>query len=174
MKQAERPTRNREKEDQGRTQRRRTIEMPKTLRWLITSSILYVVIALMAAFVAITENLPAQPLGESSGSGSPVWQDFLYGSGTAMSPGLPWLIAQAILTWFASRKGRWGTIGVAGLTLFGLLSGVFALAEPIVRRIFHPATFDLLKAVIETGIIVLPFVMMALGSLELARRWRQR
>lgn len=146
------------------------IKMPKTLRWLITSSLVYMVIALMAAFVAIVEGLPARPLGESSGSGSPVWQDFLYGSGTAMSPGLPWLMAQAILTFLAFRKGRWGTIGVAGLTLFGLLSGVFSLTEPIVRTIFHPATFDPLKAVIEAGIIGVPFVMMVLGILELARR----
>ena len=91
-----------------------------------------------------------------------------------MSPGLAWLIAQAILTFLAPRKGRWGTIGVAGLTLFGLLSGIFSLTEPIVRRIFNPATFDPLKAVIETGIIVVPFVMMVFGILEWIRRRRDK
>ena len=145
---------------------------PASLKRLIISSILYIVIALIAAAVAIAQNLPAQPLGESSGTGRPVLQDFLYGGGTAMSPGLIWLAAQATLTFLASRKGLLGTIGVAGLTLFGLLSGIFSLTEPIVRRIFHPATFDPLKAVIETGVIVVPFVMMVFGILELIRRRR--
>lgn len=147
---------------------------PTTLKRLITSSVLYIVIALIAAAVAIKENLPAQPLGENTGTGLPVLQDFLYGNGTAMSPGLTWLTAQAILTFLALRKGRWGTIGVAGLTLFGLLSGVFSLTEPIVRKIFHPTTFDPLKAVIETGIIVVPFVMMVLGILEWSSRRRAK
>ena len=147
---------------------------PTTLKRLVTSSVLYIVIALIAAIMAIRENLPAQPLGEGSGSGLPVTQDFLYGSGTAMSPGLISLIVQAILTVLAFRKNWWGTVGVAGLTISGLLSGVFALSEPIVKKIFSPATFDPWKAVIETGIIVIPFVMMAFGFLEWSRRRRER
>jgi hypothetical protein len=99
-----------------------------------------------------------------------VWQDFLYGDGTAMSPGLPWLAAQGVLTFLASQKGFWGTLGVVGLTLFGLLSGVLSLSEPIVRRICSRATFRPLKA----GIIVVPSVMMVFGILDLLRRRRER
>lgn len=87
---------------------------PTSLKRLVTSSLLYIVIALIAASIAINENLPAQPMGEGSGSGKPVLQDFLYGSGTAMSPGLPWLIAQALLTVLVFRKSWWGMFGVVG------------------------------------------------------------
>lgn len=145
---------------------------PTSLKRLVTSSFLYIVIALIAASIAINENLPAQPMGEGSGSGKPVLQDFLYGSGTAMSPGLPWLIAQALLTVLVFRKSWWGMFGVVGLIIFGLLSGVFSLTEPIVREIYGPAVFDPLKAVIEAGIIIFPFVMMVFGISEWRRRRR--
>lgn len=145
---------------------------PTSLKRLVTSSLLYIVIALIAASIAINENLPAQPMGEGSGSGKPVLQDFLYGSGTAMSPGLPWLIAQVLLTVLVFRKSWWGMFGVVGLIIFGLLSGVFSLTEPIVREIYGPAVFDPLKAVIEAGIIILPFVMMVFGISEWRRRRR--
>jgi hypothetical protein len=145
---------------------------PTSLKRLVTSSLLYIVIALIAASIAINENLPAQPMGEGSGSGKPVLQDFLYGSGTAMSPGLPWLIAQALLTVLVFRKSWWGMFGVVGLIIFGLLSGVFSLTEPIVREIYGPAVFDPLKAVIEAGIIILPFLMMVFGISEWRRRRR--
>jgi hypothetical protein len=111
-------------------------------------------------------------MGEGSGSGKPVLQDFLYGGGTAMSPGLPWLIAQALLTVLVFRKSWWGMFGVVGLIIFGLLSGVFSLTEPIVREIYGPGVFDPLKAVIEAGIIILPFVMMVFGISEWRRRRR--
>jgi hypothetical protein len=146
---------------------------PATLKRLVISSAAYIVISLIAAAVAIQANLPAQPLGEGSGSGKPVLQDFLFGNGTAMSPGLPWLIAQAILTVLAFRKSWWGMVGVVGLILFGLLSGVFSLTEPIVREIYSPALFDPLKTLIEAGIILLPFVMMVFGILEWRRKRRE-
>jgi hypothetical protein len=145
---------------------------PTSLKRLVTSSLLYIVIALIAASIAINENLPAQPMGEGSGSGKPVLQDFLYGSGTAMSPGLPWLTAQALFTVLVFRKSWWGMFGVVGLIIFGLLSGVFSLTEPIVREIYGPAVFDPLKALIEAGIIILPFVMMVFGISEWRRRRR--
>ena len=143
---------------------------PATLRRLLTSSILYIIISLIAGAVAIQANLPAQPMGEGSGSGKPVWQDFLFGGGTAMSPGLPWLIGQVILTILISRKDWLGTVGVIGLIIFGLLAGIFSITEPNVQKIFDPATFDPLKAAIETGIIILPFAIMIFGILE----WRSR
>ena len=143
---------------------------PATLRRLLTSSILYIIVSLIAGAVAIQANLPAQPMGEGSGSGKPVWQDFLFGGGTAMSPGLPWLIGQVILTVLSSRKNWLGTVGVIGLIIFGLLAGIFSITEPNVQKIFDPATFDPLKAAIETGIIILPFAIMIFGILE----WRSR
>jgi hypothetical protein len=147
---------------------------PTSLKRLITSSVLYILISLIAASVAISNNLPAQPLGENSGSGRPVLQEFLYGNGTAMSPGLPWLLAQALLTILAIRKDRLGTIAVAVLSLFGLLTGIFSLTEPAARKFFSPAAFDPFKAAVETGGILLSFLMLVFGILELVRRRRDK
>jgi hypothetical protein len=62
---------------------------------------------------------------------------------------------------------------VVGLAIFGLLSGIGALGEPIILEIFNPAKFDWLKIVIEAGIIILPILMMAFGILEWSRRRRE-
>ena len=67
-----------------------------------------------------------------------------------------------------------GAFDVGGLTIAGLLFGVGALVEPILLEIFNPATFDLLKALIEAGLIIVPFVMMVLGVREWAARRRDK
>ncbi|RPJ24182.1 MAG: hypothetical protein EHM33_18685 [Chloroflexi bacterium] len=145
---------------------------PTTLKRLITSSILYMVFALIGAVIAIMENRPAEAGGFSTGL--PVLQDFLYGNGTAMSPPLYMLIAQAVLTVLAPRRDRWGAAGVGGLTIAGLLFCIGALVEPILLEIFNPLTFDLFKAVIEAGLIIVPFVMMVFGIREWTRRRRDK
>ena len=146
---------------------------PATLRRLIISSVLYIVFALIGAAVAIAANRSASAPGVSS-TGLPVVQDFLYGNGTAMSPPLYWLIAQGILTVLARRRDRWGTVSVGGLTIIGLLFGVFGFLEPIVLEVFNPKTFDLPKAVVEAGSIVIAFGMVVFGILELVRRRREK
>ena len=138
-----------------------------TLRKLVIASILYVVLALIATGIAIAENRKAE-FGPTTSL--PVMQDFLYGSGTAMSPPLYWLIAQVVLTILAPRRDRWGTIGVVGLALFGLLFIIGTLGEPINLEIFNPLTFDLLKAVIQATTIIVLLAMMIFGILE----WRER
>lgn len=142
--------------------------IPTTLKRLITSSILYMVIAVIGAVVGITENRPANAGGFSTGL--PVMQDFLYGNGTAMSPPLYMLVAQAIFTILAPRRDCWGTFGVGGLTIAGLLFGVGMLVEPILLEIFNPASFELFKALIVIALIIVPFVMMVFG----VREWRSR
>lgn len=140
---------------------------PRALKGLITSSVLYIVIISIGAAVAIAETRPAAALSSSS---MPVWQAFLVGNGTAMSPPLYWLIAQAILTALASRRDRWGDGSIVGLIVVGLLFSVFGVLEPIVLEIFNPKTFDLLKAIIVAGGVVLAFLLMVFGILELVRR----
>jgi hypothetical protein len=142
--------------------------MPTTLKRLITSSVLHMISALIGAVVAILENRPSDPGGVSTGL--PVLQDFLYGNGTAMSPPLFMLAAQAILTILAPRHDRWGTFGVAGLTIAGLLFGVGMLVEPILFESFNPATFVPFKALIVIALIIVPFAMMAFGI----REWKRR
>ena len=142
--------------------------IPATLKRLITSSVLYMIIALIGAAVAILESRPSDPGGVSTGL--PVLQDFLYGNGTAMSPPLYMLAAQAIFTILALRRDRRGTFGVGGLTIAGLLFGVGMLVEPILLEIFNPATFDLFQALIVIALIVVPLVMLVFGI----REWRRR
>lgn len=91
-----------------------------------------------------------------------------------MSPPLYMLVVLAILIVLASRPDRWGGFGVGGLTIAGLLFGIGALVEPMLFEIFNPATFDLFKAVIEAGIIVLPLAMMFFGIREWGRRRRAK
>jgi hypothetical protein len=146
---------------------------PTTLKRLVTSSTLYIVIALIATGIAIAENRPAAFGGSSTGL--PVVQDFLYGMGTAMSPPLIWIIAQVAFTILAPRRDRWGGVGVVGLAIFfGLFNGIGALGEPINLEIFNPKTFDIFKAVIQTGMIIVPFAIMIFGFLEWSRRRRER
>src|SRR6185436_20809396 len=120
----------------------------ENLKRLVTSSALYTIFALLGAGVAIRENRPSDPGGWSTGL--PALQDFLYGNGTALSPPLYMIIAAGIFAVLSPRRDRWGTVGVAGLTICGLLFSIGALVEPILFEIYNLATFELLKALIET------------------------
>lgn len=143
--------------------------MTRTNRKRLTiSSVFYTIFALIGAGVAITENRPSDAGGWSTGL--PALQDFLYGNGTAMSPPLYMIVAVLIFTLLASRNGRWGKVGIGGLTICGLLFSIGMLVEPIVPQIFSPATFELTKAVIVAGLIILPLSMMVFGIYE----WRER
>jgi len=140
---------------------------PRTLKGLTISSILYIVIALIAAAVAIMQNLTA---AAGFSTGLPIVRDFLYGNRTAMSPPLYWLIIVALLTVVARRYDRWGTAGVVALGSVGLLFLIFGLLEPIVMEVFNPSTFDLLKAAIVTAVTAAALAMVVFGALELRRR----
>ena len=143
---------------------------PNPLSRLITSSVIYMILALIAAGIAIAENLPAEFGGSSTGL--PVLQGFLYGYGTAMSPPLYTLLVQAVFTLLVRRRSRWGTIGIVGLAISGLFTAFGALSEPINLRIFNPATFDFLKAIVQGGMIIVPAVMTVFAILEWSRRRR--
>ena len=132
------------------------------------SVVLYMILALVAGAVAIVENLPAEFGG--SRTGLTVTQDFLYGMGTAISPPFYTLMIQLLFLWLAPRKDAWGTAGVVGLTVIGLMTGMGALGEPINLRIFNPATFDPIKAFLMAGMILLPFAIVVLGLMEWSRR----
>lgn len=137
--------------------------MTPPLKRLVACSLVYMVIALIGAAVAIAEHRPSEAGGWTTGL--PAARDFLYGNGTAMSPALYWLIAQAILTRLATRNGRWGAVGVIGLSVLGLLYGVGELIEPIVFE-----ASNAFEKTIIAGLIVVPLVMMLLGILEWGRR----
>jgi uncharacterized membrane protein YeaQ/YmgE (transglycosylase-associated protein family) len=143
---------------------------PIKLRRLVQSSILYLIWASIGAVVAIVLNRPAQFGGSTSGLA--VVQDFLYGTGTALSPPLLWwMVPQALLTWLAwNQMNRRSTWGVIGLALFGAATFIGALGEPITYELLNPVTFNPFLAVIQAGMIIIPLVMMVFGIQE----WRRR
>ena len=143
---------------------------PSTLKRLIACSVLYVVWASIAAVVAIAENRAGEFAGFSTGL--PALQNFLYGMGTGMSPSLLHLIVQVAFTILAPRGDRWGGVGVVGLAIFGFLTVNGALWEPINLELLNPVTFNLPRAVIQLGMIMIPFAMMVFGILEWSRRRR--
>src|SRR5215213_3196273 len=140
------------------------------LRQLVQCSILYLIWASVGAIAAIVLNLPAQFGGSTSGL--PVVQDFIYGTGTALSPPLLWwMVPQALLTWLAwDQRNRRSTWGVIGLALFGAATFIGALGEPITYELLNPVTFNLVLAVIQAGLIIIPFVMTVFAIQE----WRRR
>jgi len=139
-----------------------------TLGRLIACSVLYVIWASLAAVVAIAENRAGALVGFSTGL--PPLQNFLYGMGTGMSPPLLHLIIQVVFTIIAPRGDRWGGVGVVGLAIFGLFTVFGALFEQINLELLNPTTFNLPRAVIQAGMIIIPFTMMAFGILEWSRR----
>jgi len=145
---------------------------PSTLKPLIACSVLYVVWASIAAVVAIAENRAGEFAGFSTGL--PALQNFLYGMGTGMSPPLLHLIVQVVFTILAPRRDQWGGVGVVGLAFFGLLTVIGAIFEPINLELLNPVTFNLLRAVIQSGMIIIPFAMMVFGILEWSRRRQER
>ena len=145
---------------------------PRILKLLTVSTILYMLLALLAGLVAIDQNLPGEFAG--SHTGLTAAQDFLYGMGTAISPPLLTLLLQLALLMLTPRDDRWGTLAVLGLALIGLLTFLGALGEPINFRIFNPATFDPLKALLMAAMILLPLAILVLGLMEWARRRREK
>jgi branched-subunit amino acid ABC-type transport system permease component len=82
-----------------------------------------------------------------------------------------WMVPQALLTWLAwNQTNRGSTWGVIGIALFGVAEFIGALGEPITYELLNPATFNLLLAVIQAGMIIIPLVMMVFGIQE----WRRR
>ncbi|MBA2715093.1 MAG: hypothetical protein H0U55_16265 [Rubrobacteraceae bacterium] len=125
--------------------------------WLLNSAI--------GARVAIRENLPGEFAGMTR------WHDpsadFFRGGGTALSPGLPMMAAQAVFTVLSTRGGRAGKIGAAGLAVLGAGATVGVLGEPITYRVLAPRKFDSAKAPIVSAAIILSALMTILGTSRL-------
>src|SRR5215211_4351842 len=125
--------------------------------WLLNSMI--------GARVAIREDLPGEFAGMTR------WHDpsadFFRGGGTALSPGLPMMAAQAVFTVLSTRGRRAGKVGAAGLAVLGAGSTVGVLGEPITYKVLYPKTFDLAKAPIVSAAITLSALMTIFGTSRL-------
>ena len=129
-------------------------------------SVLWLLNSAIGARVAVKEGLPAEWV-----AGVYVGQDasaeFFKGTGTALSPGLPMMVTQALFAVLSSRGGRAGKAGAAGLTVLGVGSTVGVLAETITYRVLSPKTFAPAKAAIVSAAVVLSPLMTIFGGRRL-------
>jgi hypothetical protein len=126
--------------------------------WLLNTAI--------GAAVAIREDLPGELIAGVF-SGRDASAEFFKGPGTALSPGLAHIAAQAIFAVLSTRGGRAGKAGAAGLTVVGAGATAGALGEKITYRILSPQAFDPAKAVIVSSVIILSTLLTALGARRL-------
>jgi hypothetical protein len=127
--------------------------------WLLNSAI--------GARLAIRDDLPAEWVAGLY-VGRDASAEFFKGGGTALSPGLPMMIAQALFAVLSTRGGRAGIAGAAGLTVLGAGGTVGVLAETITYRVLSPSTFDPVKAGIVSAAAVLSPLMAVLGVRRLS------
>ncbi|HKP52878.1 MAG TPA: hypothetical protein VJ183_09520 [Chloroflexia bacterium] len=146
------------------------IRNPKSPTGLIRASMLYLFSASTGARIAIDEDIRGQFLGRCSEKMPQ--EDFVRGMGTALSPGVKMLVAQMAATALAGRQGFLGNVGVAALTLLGAAATVGMLGEAVTYQVLNPRTFDPPKAIIVTGNIIFPIIMVLLGARELGRERR--
>ena len=135
----------------------------KLLSWV---SVLWLLNAATGAAVAIREDLPGELIAGVF-SGRDASAEFFRGPGTALSPGLPHIVAQTISAVLCPRSGRVGTAGAAGLSVLGVGSTVGALGEKLTYRVLSPKTFDPTKAAIVLTGITLSALMTVLGARRL-------
>ena len=87
---------------------------------LIAAGVLYLAVAAVGAFIAVTQRLPYHFGGE--GDANNVWGDFVHGSGTAMSPPLSALMLFAAAIIVATRRNWLGKVGAVIMVLGGIVS----------------------------------------------------
>jgi hypothetical protein len=135
----------------------------KLLSWVCA---LWQLNALTGAAVAIRENLPGELIAGVF-TGRDASAEFFKGPGTALSPGLAHIAAQAVFAVLSTRGGRAGRAGAAGLVVVGAGATAGALGEKITYRVLSPKAFDPAKAVIVSVGIILSTLMTALGAKRL-------
>ncbi len=135
----------------------------KTLSWVCT---LWLLNAATGAAVAIWEDLPGELIAGVF-TGRDASAEFFKGPGTALSPGLAHIAAQALFTVLSTRGGRVGEADAAGLTVVGAGATAGALGEKITYRVFSPRKFDPIKAAIVSAGITFSSLMTVLGARRL-------
>jgi hypothetical protein len=146
--------------------------IPNTQKSLIVVALFLLGEFVIGTLVAVQRNLPAELGGKT---GKTAAEEFLT-NGTAISPPAVFGLVIALFVLFvALPRPRWlGTLGVIGLLLLGVVGIITGLAEPIVSRIFNPATFDFPLALLESAGFLLSFLMVACAGVELVHRVQRR
>jgi predicted permease len=135
---------------------------------LVAATACYLVWACGAALLAVRRDLPAEFSGFSTGLSAT--NDFLIGMGTALSPPLWWMLAQAFFALRAWRSEPPSRAVIGALTGFGAVEFIGALGEPVTLQAFSPSTFDPLLAVTQLGMILLPLAAAFFGVRALRER----
>lgn len=135
---------------------------------LVAAGLLYLAVAAVGAFVAVTQKLPYHFGGD--GDPNNVWGDFVHGSGTAMSPPLGVLALFVVAMAVATRRNWLGRVGIALMVLFGLAFLVGGLGEPLTFDSMNPSNPDPWKAMVQwLGILMSGFVIV-FGVLSMFER----
>ena len=145
--------------------------MGKTLKWLVISSILFLISNIIGTVIAFQKGLTADFGGFLNGQD--ILKDFLTTNGTALSAPLPFMILQFLFTLLALRMGRVGKVGVAGLVVLGAIYTIAQLGEPILLKLLTPSGFDLAQAIIFAANVVTSILMLVFGIIEWRGRRRQ-
>jgi hypothetical protein len=127
-----------------------------------TLSTVYIGNALYGAHLALRDSLEEAPFGWRQNR--TVSDDFYTGFGTALSPGLPMLIAQAGVSTMLVGSSRTAQRGANVLAVFGALYTIGQLAEPITyRTLRRPSEApDRLHAII--GNVIVPAALTAVAA----------
>jgi hypothetical protein len=133
-------------------------------------SLVYLGWAGIAAAVAIARNLPAGFAGTQTGLSAA--RDFLFGMGTALSPPIWWMAAQAACVALAMRSASRRRTFTIGLIAFGISEFVGALGEPITWQLALRPNADPAISAIQTGMILLPLLVIVSGLRSLFRASR--
>ncbi len=113
--------------------------------------------------VAVRNDLRQEPFGIRTGRTAR--EDFFLGTGTALSPGLPFLVTQTVSTVLASGTGKSRRYGLIGLVLHGIGYTVGGLAEPITYERLAGPLEEPLQTVVVIGNFVWP-VLLAVSAIR--------
>lgn len=121
-------------------------------------SLAYTANAVDGARIAMRDNLHEAPFGISSATS--VSRDFYFGFGTALSPGFPFLVAQAGVTTTLAGPAPTARKSMDLLAVVGVGYTIGQLAEPLARQtLAHPRSAGVERLRVVVGNIVLPAAM---------------
>lgn len=130
---------------------------------VVTLSASYIGSALLGAHLAIRDTLHEAPFGWRSDRD--VRTEFLRGTGTALSPSLPAIVAQAAVTGFVSAPPEQARNACKVLSIGGVLFAVGQLSEPLAWHVLlHPRRAPRERLLVVVGNIVLPATLAIVAA----------
>ncbi len=130
-------------------------------------SVLFLIVQTIGAIIAIIHKIPSITVGHQ-GDPNEIFQDFMFGYGTELSAPLPVLLVLVLFLWLSQRQNNWGTIGLAGMILFGTVFILYSLMNPPFDfRIYDAPSIGVYYATIIALGLLLPILSIILMILIL-------